>query len=80
MRVDRIAGRVIIGLLVVAGLAWVEAALHGSHYYRLTYEVCKNLPSNPLCSGWRTVAILRIVFVVAIGAALLVFNERRRSS
>jgi hypothetical protein len=80
MRVDRAAGRAIVVLLIIGGLAWVEAALHGSHFYRLTYGACGHLPNNPICGGWRTVALLRSAFVLAVGGALLIFNERRQPS
>lgn len=65
---------------MVACLAWVEASLHGSHYYRLTYAACGNVPSNYYCVGWREVALFRTIFVLAAGIALVVFNERRRSA
>lgn len=80
MRIDRVTARWVIVLLVIAGLAWVEAALHGNHYYRLTYAACRNLPNNPYCSQWGEVALFRAIFVAAIGLALFVFNERRNAA
>ena len=77
MQIDRVTARWIIVLLVLAGFAWVEAALHGNHYYRLTYAACGNLPGNLYCSQWREVAVFRAILVAAAGLALFIFNERR---
>ncbi|HEY9085057.1 MAG TPA: hypothetical protein VIN40_03835 [Candidatus Tyrphobacter sp.] len=77
MHVDRVTVRWAIVLLVIAGLAWVEAALHGNHYYRLAYEACGSGFANLYCAGWRDVAIFRTIMILAAGAALLTYNERR---
>jgi hypothetical protein len=78
MTIDRVAARWVIVLLVVAGLAWVEASLHAHHYYRLTYEVCNSgANGNLLCIGWQREAWYSAIVVLALGAAALIWNERR---
>jgi ribulose-5-phosphate 4-epimerase/fuculose-1-phosphate aldolase len=80
VHIDRVTARWIVVLLTVAGLAWVEAALHDNHYYRLTYEACKNIPGDLYCVSWRTTALFRAAMIIAAGAALLIYNERRSPS
>jgi hypothetical protein len=77
MDVDRKTVRWPIVILVIAGLAWVESALHSNHYYRLTYAACANLPESPYCRDWQTVAVFRAVFVILLGVAAWIYNERR---
>ena len=74
---NRTTARWIIILLMVAGLAWVQAILHGRHYYRLTYATCESNSALPLCGTWNSTALFQTIVVLAIGAALLLWNERR---
>lgn len=77
MNIDRPAARWIIVILVVAGLAWVEAALHSNHYYRLTYAYCEAGSDAYYCHDWRLQATYRAVFIVLLGIAAWIYNERR---
>lgn len=77
MRIDRVTARWVIVLLVIAGFAWVEASLQGSHYYGLTYGACPIFSKNTYCREWFTVGVFRSILVAAVGLAAFLFNERR---
>lgn len=78
MKLDRNSARWIIVLLVLAGLAWVEATLWGHHYYRLTWAACRRLAGNRSdCVSWLVAARLQALVVVILGATVFFWNERR---
>lgn len=80
MKIGRSTARCVLGLLILGGLAWVEAALHAHHWYRLTYEYCNSpdMAVDSTCIGWKREALYAGLAVLAFGAAAILWNERRK--
>ncbi len=75
MKLDKQSARIVIALIVAAGLALVQALLHSHHYYQLTYSRCSS--ELPMCRDWTASAWFESFVLILLACATWFWNEQR---